>query len=64
MQQITVAEAAQRLGVKPRWVRVLIADGRLSATYLTPRMLLVNAADVDKLAKIERSRGRPRKETT
>jgi len=38
---ITVAQAAARLGISARRVRVLIAEGRIKATAITPRMYMV-----------------------
>jgi len=39
---ITVAQAAARLGISTRRVRVLIAEGRIKAVALTPRMYMVH----------------------
>lgn len=38
---ITVAQAAAQLGVSPRRVRALIAEGRIKAVALTPRMYML-----------------------
>jgi excisionase family DNA binding protein len=39
---ITVIQAAARLGISARRVRVLISQGRIKAVKITPRMWLVN----------------------
>ena len=39
---ITVSQAAARLGISARRVRVLIAEGRIKATALTTRMYMVH----------------------
>ncbi len=57
--EITVQQAADKLGVTPGRVHQLIADGRIKARYLTPRMMLI---DVKELAKVKhRPPGRPPK---
>jgi len=57
--EITVHQAADRLGVTPGRVRHLIAAGRIKARYLTTRMMLI---DVKELAKVRnRKPGRPAK---
>jgi excisionase family DNA binding protein len=57
--EITVHQAADRLGVTPARVRHLISAGRIKARYLTTRMMLI---DVKELAKVKhRPTGRPRK---
>jgi len=38
---LTVTQAAARLGISARRVRVLIAEGRIKAVALTPRMYMV-----------------------
>ena len=38
---ITVTQAAARLGLSGARVRVLIAEGRIAAVKITPRMWLV-----------------------
>ncbi|WP_298827497.1 helix-turn-helix domain-containing protein [uncultured Piscinibacter sp.] len=62
---MTVAEAAQALGVIPRRVRAMIAAGQLRAERSGPRLWLIERATVEALAATEgRSRGgRPRKAT-
>jgi len=38
---LTVTQTAARLGISARRVRVLIAEGRIKAVALTPRMYMV-----------------------
>lgn len=58
MNLITTTEAAQRLGISSRRVRVLISTGRLPATRVNERMQLI---DPRHLAKVkDRKPGRPR----
>jgi hypothetical protein len=55
--EITVHQAADKLGVTPGRVRQLITAGRIKARYLTPRMMVI---DVKELAKVKnRKPGRP-----
>jgi len=55
--EITVHQAADKLGVTPGRVRQLITTGRIKARYLTSRMMLI---DVRELAKVKnRKPGRP-----
>jgi hypothetical protein len=57
--EITVHQAADKLGVTPERVRHLIKAGRIKARYLTPRMMMI---DVKELAKVRnRKPGRPAK---
>jgi len=57
--EITVHQAADKLGVTPMRVRQLITAGRIKARYLTSRMMLI---DVRELAKVKYPpTGRPRK---
>lgn len=58
LDDLTTAQAAAVLGVTPARVRQYIADGRLPARALTPRLHLVRAADVAKL--VRRKPGRPK----
>ena len=54
---LTVRQAADRLGVTPGRVRQLITAGSIRASYLTPRMMLI---DVKELARYKRPKmGRP-----
>ncbi len=49
-ETLTTAEAAERLGVKPSWVRRLILAGRLPATK-HGRDWLLRVEDVDALPR-------------
>lgn len=46
---ISLEAAAQRLAVDTRTVRRWVSDGRLPAFRIGPRLLRVNATDVDAL---------------
>lgn len=48
-QTVSVAEAVCRAGVHPRTMRRWVADGIITGYPLGPRMLRVNAAEVDNL---------------
>lgn len=48
-QYLSLAEAADRLGVSPRTVRRMIADGTIAGYRIRTRMLRVTAADVEGL---------------
>jgi len=55
--EITVHQAADKLGVTPGRIHQLITAGRIKARYLTPRMMLI---DERELAKVKtRKPGRP-----
>ena len=54
---ITVREAAKRLGVTPGRIRQLIVEGRIVARYLNPRMAMIDEKQLAKLAN--RKVGRP-----
>lgn len=58
MTQITTTLAAQRLGISPRRVRVLIETGRLPAERIG-RDYLIREGDLVKVAT--RKSGRPRR---
>lgn len=47
----TVAETAERLKCSTKTVRRYIADGRLTAYRVGPKMLRVDQADVDRLLR-------------
>ena len=57
MQQVTpevsvsLAEAAERKGVSVKTVRRWIADGRLPAERLGPRLIRMKVADVDAIGE-------------
>lgn len=44
---ITTTEAAERLGVTPRWITTLITRGELAGRKLNPRLYLVYAPDLE-----------------
>jgi excisionase family DNA binding protein len=46
---ISLDDAAQRLDVHPRTIRRAVADGRLAAYRIGPRLIRVDAAEVDAL---------------
>jgi excisionase family DNA binding protein len=60
MRMLTTNEAAERLGLSVRRVNDFIQDGRLPAQKFG-RAHMISERDVDKIAKVERRRGRPRK---
>lgn len=43
----TIADAAARLGVSPRTIRRRIADGHLTAYRFGPRLIRLDAVEVD-----------------
>lgn len=47
----TIAETAERLKCSTKTVRRWIADGRLTAYRVGPKMLRVDLADVDELMR-------------
>lgn len=59
-QMITIAEAAQTYGVHPNTIRRHVAAGRLPAVRVGPRLLRVDAADVEALAQPVPTVGRRR----
>lgn len=50
--RLSIAQAADRLGVSHWTVRRRISDGSLTAYRYGPRLIRVNAVDVDNLGKI------------
>lgn len=50
-RRITVAQAAEQLGVSPRTVRRYISEGDLPAVRIQGRLLRVRADHVEKLAR-------------
>ena len=46
---ITLADGAARLEVNPRTIRRYIADGRLTGYRVGPRLIRLDAAEVDGL---------------
>jgi hypothetical protein len=57
--EITVHQAADKLGVTPARVRHLISAGRIKARYLTTRMMLIDVKELEKVK--HRPTGRPAK---
>jgi excisionase family DNA binding protein len=63
MKMITVADAAELLGVSTRRVQRLIQVGLLPATRVTSRMYLLDPKDVEVARKTRNKKsGRPKKE--
>jgi excisionase family DNA binding protein len=56
--ELTVAEAAGRLGVSPRRIQALVAGGDLHAVR-RGRDRFVSVLDIDRLAAVRRAPGRP-----
>ena len=48
--EITVRQAAKRLGVTPGRIRQFVVEGRIKPRYLNPRMMLI---DEKELAKVK-----------
>jgi excisionase family DNA binding protein len=61
MDELTTRQVAERLHRSPGHVRKLVEQGRLTPTRLHPRLLLFDAADVERYAATVRPVGRPRK---
>jgi excisionase family DNA binding protein len=60
---LTVAEAAQELGVSARAVQNRIRAGEMDAEKVTPRLYLIPRSEVDRWKPVgKRKGGRPRKE--
>jgi excisionase family DNA binding protein len=60
--QITVAEAAQRLGKSEPWVRALIADGRIKAERIGARVLLIDPKSLQAVQQLPMGRRRKLKD--
>lgn len=58
--EITIQQAADKLGVTPCRVRQLIYSGQIKARHLTPRMLLIDTRELAKVRKRNKP-GRPAK---
>jgi hypothetical protein len=59
MTDITSHTASEILGVSPREVRRLAADGRIQGSRYVGRTLVLDAAEVHRLARGRRRQGRP-----
>lgn len=57
---LTVSQAAEVIGCTPGRVRQLILAGTLEATKLSPRIMLVQKKDAEKIARNPANVGRPR----
>lgn len=62
MAQITVNEAAARLGLHPSRVRIFCRDGRIRGATKLGRDWVMTEAALDAFEKKERPHGRPRNE--
>jgi excisionase family DNA binding protein len=59
---LTVKDSAELLGVSARRVSALIKSGRLKATRIGERVLMLRRDEVVAFSKIDRPTGRPPKE--
>jgi hypothetical protein len=59
MTDVTSHVASGILGVSPREVRRLAAEGRIQGSHYVGRTLVLDAAEVHRLARAQRRRGRP-----
>lgn len=48
---VTQQEAADKLDVCPRTIRRYVADGRLTAYRLGPRLIRIDASELDRLLR-------------
>jgi excisionase family DNA binding protein len=55
--ELTTKQVAERLGVGQPRVRQLVLAGRIKARHLTPRILLIDEKELDKVK--DRKPGRP-----
>ena len=60
---LTTAQAAEILDMDLRYVRRLVASGKIKATKITPRLWLIDPRDLDayRAAHPKSKAGRPRK---
>lgn len=61
-EEITIAEAADLLGINRVRAWRIIKARPLPHRYITPKLVAVDRAAVERLAATERRRGRPRKD--
>lgn len=54
--ELTVKQAADRLGVTPGRIRQLVAEGRIKSRYLNPRMMLIEESELSKPTITDRPR--------
>ena len=54
--EITVREAAGRLGISPARIRQMVLDGRIKPRYLNARMMVIDERQLDKPAITNRPR--------
>jgi len=57
---LTVSEAADLVGVWPQHIRRKLASGELAGIKVGPRAWLIPRDEVERFAKMESRRGRPR----
>lgn len=63
--ELTVREAAKRLGVSTGRIRQMVMDGRIVPRYLNPRMMLIDEKQLSKPSIADRPRAnKPPKKTT
>lgn len=55
-----VREAAAVIGVTPGRVRQMLVDNEIKGVRANPRAWLISKKEVERVAKIEHSTGRPR----
>lgn len=59
---LSTSEASEILGANERWVRRLVAAGRLEARKIG-RDYVISRKDLEEFARVERQRGRPRSDS-
>jgi excisionase family DNA binding protein len=57
--ELTVNQAAKRLGVTPGRVRQMIVAGQIKARLFAPRLLVIDEKELNKPAVKNRKPGRP-----
>jgi excisionase family DNA binding protein len=57
--EITIAEAAERVGVSPRQIQMLIANGTLPVRVANKKKRFIREADLDTAFAQRKQRGRP-----
>lgn len=56
--ELTVREAAKRLGVTPGRIRQMVVDGRIVPRYLNARMMLIDEKQLSKPSIADRPRAK------